>query len=120
MLPYVPRYFEALLKNFKNVGILVCSKPHLTLKDILSKVKDLVERSSTPGAVYQTPCRDCNGIYIGETGQAYKTRLAKHKRDLRPANLAKVDDKNLNKKKRHWLNMSSSKIITLTGIIAKF
>ena len=44
VLPYVPRYFEALSKILRNVGILVCSKPHLTLKDILTKAKDSVER----------------------------------------------------------------------------
>ena len=98
VLPYVPRYFEALSKILRNVGILVSSKPHLTLKDMLPKAKDSVERSSRPGVVYQIPCRDCTGIYIGETGRAYKTRLAEHKRDLKPANLAKVDDNNFNKK----------------------
>ena len=51
VLPYVPRYFEALSKIVRNVGILVCSKPHLTLKDILPKVKDSVEKSSRPGVV---------------------------------------------------------------------
>ena len=79
-----------------------------------------MERSSRPGVIYQIPCRDCTGIYIGEIGRAYKTRLAEHKRDLRPANLEKVDDNNFNKKKRHWLSMSSPKITELTGIIAKF
>ena len=34
VLPYVPRYFEALSKILRNVGILVSSKPHLTLKDM--------------------------------------------------------------------------------------
>ena len=97
-LPYVPRYFEALSKILRNAGILVCSKPNLTLKDILQKAKDSVERSSRPGVVYQIPCRDCTGIYIGETGRAYKTILAEHKRDLKPANLVKVDDNNFNKK----------------------
>ena len=52
-LSYVPRYFEALLKILRNVEILVCSKPHLTLKGILSKAKDSVEKSSRPGVVYQ-------------------------------------------------------------------
>ena len=99
VLPYVPRYFEALSKILRNVGILVSSsKPHLTLKDMLPKAKDSAEKSSRPGVVYQIPCRDCTGIYIGETGRAYKTRLAEHKRDLKPANLAKVDDNNFNKK----------------------
>ena len=72
MLPYAPRYFEALSKILRNVGILVFSKPHLTSKDILPKAKDSVERSSRPGVVYQIPCRDCTGIYIGETEWAYK------------------------------------------------
>ena len=98
VLPYVPRCFEALSKILRNVRILVCSKPHLTLKDILPKAKNPLERLSRPGVVYQMPCRDCTGIYIGETGRAYKTRLAEHKRDLKPTNLAKVDDNNFNKK----------------------
>ena len=119
VLPYVLRYFEALSKILRNVGVLICNKPHLTLKDILPKAKDSVERLSRPGVIYQIPCRDCTGIHIEETGLAYKTRLAEHKRDLRPANLAKVDDNNFNKK-RCWLSISSPKIIELTGIIAKF
>ena len=56
VLPYVPRYFEALSKKLRNVGILVSSKPYLTLKDMLPKAKDSVERSSRPGVVYQIPC----------------------------------------------------------------
>ena len=108
-------------KILRNVGILVSSKPHLTLKDMLPKAKDSVERSSRPGVVYQIPCRDCTGIYIGETGRAYKTRLAEHKRDLKPANLAKVDDNNFNKKtalvkhvitKDHRVDWDHSKILT--------
>ena len=62
VLSYIPRYFEALSKILRNVGILVCSKPHLTLKDILPKAKDSVERSYKPGVVYQILCRDCTGI----------------------------------------------------------
>ena len=98
---------------------MVCSKPHFILKDILPKAKDSVKRSSRPGVVYQIPCRNCTGIYIVETGRAYKTRLAEHKRDLGLVNLAKVDDNNFNKKRR-WLNMSLPKIAELTGITAKF
>ena len=121
MLPYVPRYFEALSKILGNEGFLVRSKPHLTLKDILPKAKDSVERSSRPGVIYQIPCRDRTGIYIGETGRAYTTRLAEHTRNLRPAGLAKVDDNNFNKKtalvkhviiKDHQVDRDHSKILT--------
>ena len=108
-------------KILRNVGILVNSKPHLTSKDMLPKAKDSVERSSRFGVVYQIPCRDCIGIYIGETERAYKTRLAENKRDLKPANLAKVDDNNFNKKtalvkhvitKDHRVDWDHSKILT--------
>ena len=62
-----------------------------------------------------------SGIYIGETGRAYKARLAEHKRDLRPENPAKVDDNNFNKKtalvkhvitKDHRVDWNHSKILT--------
>ena len=78
-------------------------------------------KEGRPGVVYQIPCRDCTGIYIGETGRAYKTRLAEHKKDLKPANLAKVDDNNFNKKtalvkhviaKDHRVDWDHSKILT--------
>ena len=44
VLPYVPRYFEALSKILRNVGILVSSKPHLTLTLSLPRlsIDDLV------------------------------------------------------------------------------
>ena len=110
---------EDLLSILRNVGILVCSKPHLTLKDMLPKAKDSVERSSRPGVVYQIPCRDCSGIYIGKTKRVYKTRLAEHKRDLRPANLEKVNENNCNQKTalvKHVITKDHE----LTGIIVKF
>ena len=36
--------------------------------------------------------------YIGETGRCFNTRLSKHKRDLKPINLAKLKEDDLNKK----------------------
>ena len=87
-----------------------------------------MERSSRPDIVYQTPCRDCTGIYVGETGRAYKTRSAEHKTDLKPANLAKVDDNNYNKKtafvkhcitKDHRVDWDHSKILTFEADFTK-
>ena len=54
MLPYVPRYFEALSKILRNVGILVSSKPHLTLKDMLPKAKDSVESRDVEAVIFQS------------------------------------------------------------------
>ena len=65
--------------------------------------------------------QDCTGTYVAETGWAYITRLAEHKKNLRPANLAKVDDNNFNNKmtlvkhvitKDHKVDWNHSKILT--------
>ena len=50
------------------------------------------------GGVYKIPCKDCSGVYIGETGRCFNTRLFDHKRDLKPINLAKLKEDGLNKK----------------------
>ena len=31
--------------------------------------------------MYQIPCRDCNGVYIGQTSQLLKNRINGHKYD---------------------------------------
>ena len=39
------------------------------------------------GAIYKIPCKDCFGVYIGETGRCFNTRLSEHKRDLKSINM---------------------------------
>ena len=42
---------------------------------------------------------------IGETGRCFNTRLSEHKHDVKPINLAKLKEDDLNKK-MHWLNIT--------------
>ena len=37
-------------------------------------------------------------VYVGETGKCFNTHLSEHKRDLKPINLAKLKEDDLNKK----------------------
>ena len=37
-------------------------------------------------------------VYVGETGKCFNTCLLEHKRDLKPINLAKLKEDDLNKK----------------------
>ena len=33
--------------------------------------------------VYEVPCRDCNSVYVGETGQSLEIRMKEHKYALK-------------------------------------
>ena len=93
--------WQVLLKKlleFSKRFIKVCTKPIKTIKNILPITKDFIDFNQRTGAIYQIPCKNCSGIYIGETSRSFKTRCSEHKRDLNPRNLAKIDDNNINKK----------------------
>ena len=36
----------------------------------------------TAGVVYQIPCRDCDKVYVGETGRRYGAREKEHQKDV--------------------------------------
>jgi len=44
----------------------------------LRKPKDVVSDSDKKGLVYEIPCRDCDAVYIRETGRSLKTRKQEH------------------------------------------
>ena len=87
--------------------------PYKTIGNILPKIKDSVDEIYKRGAIYKIPSEDCSDVYVGETGSCFNTRLSKHKRDLKPINLAKLKEDDLNKK-LHWLNIA---LIVNIGLI---
>ena len=50
------------------VDIGVALKPHHTLYSLFRKPKDVINFEQKRGLVYQISCRDCNAVYVGETG----------------------------------------------------
>ena len=58
----------------------VAHKPTITLRQLLTNVKDKDEPNNRQGAVYKIKCSDCQASYIGETGRNLNTRLTEHKR----------------------------------------
>ena len=52
----------------------------MTLRRLLTNVKDKDEPIYRQGAIYKIACSDCNATYIGETGRNLNTRLTEHKR----------------------------------------
>ena len=53
-------------------------KPHHTLSSLLPKPKDVINFEQKRGLVYQTSCRDCNAVYVGETRRSVRTRKREH------------------------------------------
>ena len=56
---------------------------------IFRKPKDPIDFEEKRGLVYQISCRDCDAIYIGETGRSVKTRKREHVSAVRNFDLEK-------------------------------
>ena len=69
---------EPISRNLTQVGIGVALKPHHTLSSLFRKPKHAINFEQKRGLVYQISCRDCNAVYVGETGRSGRTR----KRDM--------------------------------------
>ena len=52
----------------------------MSLKSIfLPKLKDTDEDRKNKNLVYSIPCKDCDTVYIGETGRMKETRINERK-----------------------------------------
>lgn len=85
-MSYMKGLSEQLLKLIKiyvpNIGIGFSSKNNL--KNLAySKMKDPVPMSQLSGVVYEIPCKDCSDVYVGHTGTSVKTRMSKHRSDIK-------------------------------------
>ena len=68
------------------------------IEKLLPKIKDSVDDIYKRCAIYKIPCKDCSNVYVGKTGRCFNARLSELKRDLKPINLAKLKEDDLNKK----------------------
>ena len=80
-LPYIPNLSEKLNHTLKEHNIIVAHKSHNLLNSNFSSLKAKIAKQKKSNIVYQIPCNDCNGVYIGQTCQLLKNRLNGHKYD---------------------------------------
>ena len=61
----------------------VAIKPDFTLSSVFRKPKNPIDFEEKRGLVYQISCRDCDAIYIDETGRSVKTRKRERARAVK-------------------------------------
>ena len=77
-IPYVQSVSEPISRILAQVGIGVALKPHHTLSPLFRKPKDATNFKQKRALVYQISCRDCNAVYVGESGRSVRTRKREH------------------------------------------
>ena len=62
------------MTNFYESWYRSSFKTNHTLSSFFRKPKDALNFEQKRGLVYQVSCRDCNAVYVGETGRSIRTR----------------------------------------------
>ena len=56
-----------------------CQQIKIYPQKFLVHVKHPREDKRKKGVIYEVPCKDCQCVYIGETGRTMEKRLSEHK-----------------------------------------
>ena len=90
-IPYVQGVSKSISRILTQVGVGVALKPHHTLSSLFCKPKDAISFEQKRGLVYEISCRDCNAVYVGETGRSVRTRKREHVDAVKTFNTKKFD-----------------------------
>ena len=61
--------------------------PHMSLRNILSRAKDVTSPEGRASMVYSIPFADCPVTYVGQTGRTLNHRIQEHHRAWRNADV---------------------------------
>ena len=112
---YVRGVSKAVRCALAQLKVRVCYKPHRTLRQLLSNLKDIIPDLQKSGAVYQIPCASCSASYIGQSGRRLEQRIKEHRRVVATADLrlsALAEHVWTNEHPVDWRNV---KILTVTN-----
>ena len=83
VIPYVENVSSAIVRVFKKHGVATATRPLLKLRNLLVHPKDKMSTEETTECVYRIPCKNCDKVYVGETGRRFGTRLVNTERRLK-------------------------------------
>ncbi|XP_072449672.1 uncharacterized protein [Chiloscyllium punctatum] len=76
--PYIKNISELTARLLRSLGLITEHKPTATLRQQLTRTKDLTPSMSKTNVVYKIPCKDCTKHYIGQTGRQLMIRIDEH------------------------------------------
>ena len=84
-IPYVQGTSERIDCILNEAGVKVGIKPVKTIGNILTSPKDPIAEHKKSRLVYKIPCADCECefVYVGQTKQDLKSRVAEHQRAVK-------------------------------------
>ena len=80
VIPYVKGLSESIRRVFKSYEVPMYFKPANTLRQLLVRPKDKVEKDKIVGPVYHIACAECEASCIGETERSLRARFQEHRR----------------------------------------
>ena len=82
VIPYVENVSSAIARVFKKHGVATATRPLLKLRNLLVHPKDKMSAEEATECVYRIPCKNCDKVYVGETGRRFGTRLGEHRKEV--------------------------------------
>jgi len=81
-IPYVKGLTEAFSRILKTYRICTAVRPHTTLSNMLAHPKDRISDEEKPEVVYKIRCKNCEQVYVGETGRPLGARVNEHRKEV--------------------------------------
>ena len=85
-IPYMQETSERLAKVYKKHNISIAVKPINKIGNAFVHPKDKIPKGKQNEVIYRIPCKNCDFVYIGETGGSLDKRLTEYKQTGRPIN----------------------------------
>ena len=82
-LPMIGGLTSILRGLFRSVPVKIAVTTRRSIGGLFTSLKDETPKMDTCNVVYCIQCNDCEGCYIGMTGQRLKSRLGQHIRDIK-------------------------------------
>lgn len=78
-IPYISGLSERIGKIFQHHNINITHKSQNHIKQFFSKLKSRTPKLKQTHLIYEIPCNNCEGKYIGQTTQYLQERIKAHK-----------------------------------------